>query len=175
MIKTLKTMVFSALLICGVSVAEAGIPKNLAELDKSVDALSKQCKDLFASVQADACIWSWYDTALIECEGDTDAKMKRLCAALDTEENHNLRASYASNLKTEMKLSQHYEAEIRGFIEYEIGKKARFNKLYDRVHAKLIHLETICKTSAREMAADLDPLFDLYGEMGGKSCRGMRR
>lgn len=170
-----KATAFLVLMICGVSVAEAGNPKNLAELDQRVDALSKQCKDLFASLQNDTCIWSWFDAELVKCKGATDPKMKRLCVALDTEENRNLRDSYASTLKSEIKLSQYYEAEIRGFIAYEVAHKAPFNKLYDRVHAKLIHLETYCKTSAKEMAADLDPLFDLYGKMGGKSCRGQRR
>ncbi len=172
MTKSLKTIAIIALLVCGVSVSEAGIPENLTELNQRVDVLSKQCKDLFEPLQADACIWSWYDTTLIECKGATDPEMKRLCAALDTEENHNLRASYASNLKNEIKRSQHYEAEIRGFIAYEVSKKALFKKMYDRVHAKLVQLETFCKTSASEMAAELNPLFVLYGKMGGKSCRG---
>lgn len=175
MAHSFKIAAFFILMICGVSVAEAGDPKNLAELDQRVDALSKQCKDLFAPLEADACIWTWFDKAVKDCQGATDPQTRRLCAKLDTEENKNLRATYASDLRNFVKLSQHYEAEIRGFIQYEVGQKAPFNKLYDRVHAKLVHLETFCKGSAKEMGQELDPLFEIYGEMGGKSCRGKRR
>ncbi len=177
MTHSLKTTALLTLLMCG-SHASFAESTTVDDLKTEVKNTAKQCQDLIKPVKEDGCVWD--DASIKTCEkiAKGDPEKEFLCEAFEAKERKFTKEDYYATLAQFDQFTHDKEKNMTVLIhDYESlpASKKDFAKLASKISDQRKELGTGCKNMVNGLKGYLDPLFKLYEEFGGKSCKRKRR
>ncbi len=166
MTKTLQTTALAALLMSTVYGGQA-VAHSAVELKKDIQGAVNICKGESQKLESYSCLFVWVRDTLDTCKRSN----KPQCAEVEKQSNELPYATYQDALK---KYDAHVNKEERAMnlvvAQVTLGHKSA-EEAYKELSPRLEELKKDCSDAFTELNEETTPLWDLYGEMKGRTCR----
>jgi len=167
MIKTLKITALTALLMGTIYGAQAETRHSVNELKKDIGDVVKVCKANEKNIESYSCLFVWVRDTLDACKKASKPK----CGEVQKESDEMPYSTFKEQLD---EYTSHVAKEEKAMnlvvAQVTMGKKSA-DEAYNELSPRLKTLETDCRDVFNDLNEATTGLWDLYGEMKGRTCR----
>lgn len=167
MTKTFKTTALAALLMSTIYGAQAETAHSAAELKKDIGNVVKGCKANEKNIESYSCLFVWVRDTLDACKKASKPK----CDEVKNESDEMPYATFKEQLD---EYTSHVAKEERAMnlvvAQVTLGQKSA-EAAYKELSPRLKALESDCNEVFHDLNVATTGLWDLYGEMKGRTCR----